>query len=186
MKKLVWCFLLAMACLIVVGCGKVSQDQQTEELPAPSDEYGTVETESVATLVAKFNARVLENGSLNPASDDYRTISEQRYWYGLVTGISLVVVPKEFQNDTQNEIVDYMVLYVEKDNENEAMVPDYLKALIQANNDAITDDEVEKLLTEAKSKSSTGETSNNGKGISIGYIENDDNDQYQVIRLYEE
>ena len=78
-----------------------------------------------------------------------------------------------------------MVLYVEKGNENEAMVPDYLKALIQANNDTITDDEVEKLLTEAKKKSSTGETSNNGKGISIGYIENDDNYQYQVIRLYE-
>lgn len=185
MKKLIWCFLLALACLIVVGCGNTSQNQSTEDIPAPSNEYGTVENESVEILVAKFNTQVLENGSLNPASNDYRTTSEQRYWYGLITGIYLIAVPEEFQNDSQNEIVDYMVLYVEKGNENEAMVPDYLKALIQANNDTITDDEVEKLLTEAKEKSSTGETSNNGKGISIGYIENDDNYQYQVIRLYE-
>lgn len=28
-------------------------------------------------------------------------------------------------------------------------------------------------------------TVNNGKGIDIGYVDNDDNYQYQVIRLYE-
>ena len=39
-------------------------------------------------------------------------------------------------------------------------------------------------LEEAKTKTNSGKTANNGKGISIGYIENDESYQYQVLRLY--
>ncbi len=62
---------------------------------------------------------------------------------------------------------------------------EYVRHLIKANNNNITDAEIETLLEEAREKSSDGITANNGKGISIGYIENEDNYQYQVIRLYE-
>ena len=45
-------------------------------------------------------------------------------------------------------------------------------------------EEINTLLEEAKQLATSGKTSNNGKGISIGYIDNADNIQYQVIRLY--
>lgn len=54
----------------------------------------------------------------------------------------------------------------------------------KANNNQITDSEIETLLEDVKSKPNSGETSNNGKGISIGYTENDETYQFQVLRLY--
>lgn len=39
-------------------------------------------------------------------------------------------------------------------------------------------------MTEAKERSSKKETSNNGKGIFVGFLEYDDHYIYQVIRLY--
>ena len=35
-----------------------------------------------------------------------------------------------------------------------------------------------------RTKSNSGKTANNGKGISIGYTEKDEAYQYQVLRLY--
>ena len=54
----------------------------------------------------------------------------------------------------------------------------------KANNSNITDNEIDSLLQEAKVKSTSGETANNGKGISIGYIEKNDSYQFQVLRSY--
>ena len=113
------------------------------------------------------------------------TTHEDAYWYGLITGISLIVYPVEYTGDMSSEIVDYMILYVEKNSENESMVSEYMKYLIKANNPDITDEEITSLLTEAKNAADFGKTVNNGKGIDIGYIDNEDNYQYQVIRLYE-
>lgn len=136
-------------------------------------------------LVAKFNAQVMDNNSaLNPASSDYLTIDDNKYWYGLYEGIYLVVVPQEFSNNPTNEIVDYMFLFVDKGGLYEDNAEEYVKYLIKANNENITNEEINTLLEESKQLATSSKTSNNGKGISIGYIDNADNIQYQVIRLY--
>lgn len=97
----------------------------------------------------------------------------------------LIVYPLEYTGDLNNDIVDYMVLYVEKNSDYESNVNEYMEYLIKANNPDITTEEINSLMTEAKNSASSGKTVNNGKGIDIGYIDNDDNYQYQVIRLYE-
>ena len=158
MKKILLVLLAGVLCFSV-GCGN---DSVEEEQPQ-DQEYGHVEKETAEVLVAKFNTQVVDNSSLNPASDDYLTTHEDAYWYGLITGISLIVYPVEYTGDMSSEIVDYMVLYVEKNSENE----------------------ITSLLTEAKNAADSGKTVNNGKGIDIGYVDNEDNYQYQVIRLYE-
>ena len=136
-------------------------------------------------LVAKFNTQVMDNNpSLNPASSDYLTIDDNKYWYSLFEGIYLVVVPQDFNNDSANEIVDYMFLFVDKGSQYESNAEEYVKYLIKANNENITDEEISTLLEKAKQLAPSSETSNNGKGISIAYIDNTDNIQYQVIRLY--
>ena len=40
-------------------------------------------------------------------------------------------------------------------------------------------------MTEAKNSVALGKTVNDGKKIDLGYVGNDNNYQYQVIRLYE-
>ena len=47
-----------------------------------------------------------------------------------------------------------------------------------------TDTEIDALLEEAKANSTTGKTVYNGKDIFVGYLDNNDYYQYQVLRFY--
>ena len=78
------------------------------------EKYGSVEKETVDVLVAKFNTEVTNHSSLNAASTDYLTKENDYYWYGLLEGVSLVVVPKKYTGDQATDIVDYMLIYVDK------------------------------------------------------------------------
>lgn len=185
MKKILLCLFMGVMMLGLTGCGTDSVEEAKQDLQEVQQEYGVVEEETAEVLVAKFNTEVMDNSSLNPASNDYLTTYEDSYWYGLITGIYLIVYPEEFTGDLSNDIVDYMILYVEKSSENESSINEYLEYLIKANNSNITTEEVNDLIIEAKDSAESGKTVNNGKGIDIGYIDNNDNYQYQVIRLYE-
>ena len=159
-------------------------ENQRQKLQETQEKYGWVEKETVDVLVAKFNTEIVDSSSLNPASTDYLTEDNNQYWYGLIDGIYLVVVPEKYTGDKSTEIVGYTLLYVDKTSKYESDAISYIKHLIKANNSNITDNEIDSLLQEAKVKSTSGETANNGKGISIGYIEKNDSYQFQVLRSY--
>ena len=169
---------LFIGCLC--GCTTSTLEKEYQD----TQEWGYVEKETVEVLVAKFNTQVVDNSSLNFASKDYLTIYDDSYWYNLLTGIYLIVYPIKYSGNLESDIVDYMVLYVEKDSENAAIVNEYMNYLVMANNPDITITEVEDLMVGARNTALAGTTVNNGKGIDVGYIDNDDNYQYQVIRLY--
>lgn len=178
-------------CFGLTGCGnsavedaKNELEEAEKDLQETYEKYGLIEEETVEVLVAKFNKEVADNSSLNPASEDYLTVGEDSYWYGLIEGVYLVVVPEEFSNDKATEIVDYMALYVDKTSQYASDSLEYAKHLIKANNSEITDAEIDTLLADAKASAADQKTANNGKGISVGYIETDEDYQYQVIRLY--
>ncbi len=183
-KKILTILVCGVMVLSLTGCGKSSVEDTKKELQESQEKYGFVEKETVDVLVAKFNTEVVDNSSLNPASTDYLTESDNQYWYGLIEGIYLVVVPEKYTGDKETEIVNYTLLYVEKTSKYETDASSYIKYLIKANNNDITDAEINTLLEDVKLKSNSGKTANNGKGISIGYTENDDVYQYQVLRLY--
>ena len=170
--------------LILTGCGKSDSDKVKDNSQVTQENHGRVEEETVETLVAKFNTEVVDNSSLNPASTDYLTESNNEYWYGLIEGIYLVAVPKKYTGDKAADIVNYTLLYVNKTGEYESDAASYVKHIIKANNNQITDSEIDTLLKEAKTKTNSGEAANNGKGISVGYTENEEKYQYQVLRLY--
>lgn len=176
----------------LTGCGlkeaKSDLEDAKKDLEETIEKYGFVEKEKVDILVGKFNTQVMDNsfGSLNPASDDYLTTGEDNYWYGLITGIYLVVVPEKFTGDKTTEDVSHMIIYVEKSSEFADDSLKYVKHLIKANNNEITDEDIDKLINEAKEKSkSTDEGAYNGSGIIVGYSEDEDTYQYQVKRMYE-
>ncbi len=185
MKKTILTILMCGLILIsLTGCGNATSVEDKKDPQEIEEKYGTVEKETVDVLVAKFNTEVVDNSDLNPASIDYLTEDNNQYWYGLIEGIYLVAVPEKYTKDKATDIVDYMLIYVDKNTSYESTVISYAKYLIKANNNEITDTEVDALLNEAKNIASTGKTSNNGKGISVGYLEKDDSYQYQVLRWY--
>lgn len=184
MKKVLLAVLLCgIIVLGLTGCGKSDLDQAKKDLEETQEKYGWVEKETVEVLVAKFNTEVVDNSTLNPASTDYLTEDNNQYWYGLIEGIYLVVVPEKYTGKT-TDIVDYMLIYVDKNTNYEEDVLSYTKHLIKANNNEFTDTEIDALIEEAKTKASSGKTANNGKGISVGYLETDEAYQYQVLRFY--
>ena len=156
-----------------------------QELQETKEKFGTIEEITVDELVTRFNTQVIKDGVFNPANDEYLAIEDNIYWYGLITGIYLGIVPEEFNNDPKTEIVDHTFIYTTKDSQPEEASIEYIKFLIKANNENVTDEEIDNLLEEAKELSSSKTNAICGKGITIGYIENEDNYQYQVVRLYE-
>ena len=185
MKKTLFAILLCGVIVLgLTGCGKSSVDDAKKDLQGSQEKYGSVEKETVDVLVAKFNTEVVDNSTLNPASIDYLTEYNNQYWYGLVDGVSLVVVPKTYTGDKATDIVDYMLIYVDKTSKYDDDALTYAKHLIKANYNEATEDEINTLLKEAKTKSTTGKTAYNGKGVSVGYLDNNDYYQYQVLRFY--
>lgn len=188
-KKIIIICLIMIILAIVISLGvklylNNDLENQRQKLQETQEKYGWVEKETVDVLVAKFNTEIVDSSSLNPASTDYLTEDNNQYWYGLIDGIYLVVVPEKYTGDKSTEIVDYTLLYVDKTSKYESDAISYIKHLIKANNSNITDNEIDSLLQEAKVKSTSGETANNGKGISIGYIEKNDSYQFRVLRSY--
>lgn len=183
-NKLFIILMCGIMLLSLTGCGKSKVEEAKKDLQESQEKHGSVEKETVDVLVAKFNTEVVDNSSLNPASTDYLTESNNQYWYGLIEGIYLVVVPEKYTGNKETEIVDYMLLYVDKTSKYEADAISYIKYLVKANNNQITDSEIDTLLEEAKTKLNSSKTANNGKGILISYAEKSDAYQYQVLRLY--
>lgn len=177
-KNISYILLCGILVLSLTGCSKNKNDLQESQ-----EKYGAVEKENVEVLVAKFNTEVKDNSTLNPASTDYLTEDNGEYWYGLIDGIYLVVVPEKYIGD-KTEIVNYTLLYVNKSSKYVSDASSYIKYLIKANNQEITEAEISTLISEVKEKVNSGKTANNGKGISISYTESDDVYQYQVLRLY--
>lgn len=177
-KVLSYILLCEILVLSLTGCSKDKNNLQESV-----EKYGAVEKENVEVLVAKFNTEVKDNSTLNPASTDYLTEDNGEYWYGLIDGIYLVVVPEKYIGD-KTEIVNYTLLYVNKSSKYVSDASSYIKYLIKANNQEITEAEISTLISEVKEKVNSGKTANNGKGISLSYTESDDVYQYQVLRLY--
>ena len=173
-------------CFAIVQASKHNLEETKNDLEETQKKYGWVEKENIDVLVAKFNTQVMDNdsSSLNPALTDYLVEENNQYWYGLIEGIYLVVIPEKYTGDKTADIVDQMLIYVQTSTKYENDVQKYAKYLIKANNEEITDSEIETLLKEAKNNASAGKTSNNGKGISVGFLQADNHYEYQVIRLF--
>ena len=181
---------LIVILLAVGGCIAVKiylnkdLEKQKQNLQETVEKYGYVEKENVAVSVAKFNTEVMDNKVGNPASDEYMVVQDNLYWYGLLTDIYLYIKPENFTENKDNDITATMAIYYSKNIEDETTAINYVKALIKANNENLTDSDIDYLITEAKALSNDKKTSNNGKGISVGYIDNGEKIEYQVIRLY--
>lgn len=141
-------------------------------------------------MIAKFNTEIMDNGLNTPAYDDYLTVEDGSYQFGITENISYYLQPVKFTGDKEKDILNMSALYFHKDNYNEEEAIKYVRCLIKSNNYDLTEEEINDLIINAKEKSikkgkeGRKETANNGKGISVGFLEYENNYIYQVIRLY--
>lgn len=185
MKKTILTMLLCSVMILgITGCGKDKVEEAKKDLQETQEKYGWVEKETVNTILAKFNTEIMDGGVNTPASDDYMVVDNGIYWFALTDDVSIYLKPIESTENKEKDILDMSAIYMDKDKYDENTAIKYTKLLIKANNAEITDSEIDTLLKEAKEKSSSKETANNGKGISVGISNANDHYEYQVIRLY--
>ncbi len=156
-------------------------DKQKEHLEDTINKYGVVTEVTVEESVAKFNTLVMDKNIGNVASDEYFTVDNNLYWYGLIDDVYMYVKPINFSGNKDKDITNIMTIQYSKNSKNSDVAINYVKALLKANNDKLTDSDIDYLMSEAKNSK---KNSNNGMGISVSFVENDEIIEYQVIRLY--
>lgn len=171
-------------CFAIVQFSKQDLENAQKDLQEALEKYGTVEKEIVNVLVAKLNTEIMDNGINTPASDELMVAQDGLYWYGLTDDVSIYVKPVEFSNDNKKDIAEISAIYMSKDVYDEQIAIKYAKLLIKANNEELTEDEIDTLIKDAKTVSKDNKMSNNGKGISVAIVESDSHFEYQVKRLY--
>lgn len=171
-------------CFAIVQFSKQDVENAQKDLEEAYEKYGTVEKEIVNVLVAKLNTEIMDNGINTPASDELMVAQDGLYWYGLTDDVSIYVKPVEFSNDNKKDIAEISAIYMDKEKYNEETAIKYAKLLIKANNESLTEDEIDTLIKDAKASSKDEEFANNGKGISMAILESDSHYEYQVKRLY--
>ncbi len=159
-------------------------EKAKEELNQTIEKYGYVEKENIHTLIAKFNTEIMDNGLEYPASDDYLTIQDDTYWYGLYDDVYCYIVPEKFTEDKEEDIASMMSIYYPKNSSNEKLALEYVRHLIKANNSNLTSTDIDNLIKEAKAISKNNKNAQSGKGIALALKETDDYYNYQVIRIF--
>lgn len=161
-----------------------SLEKDKKDLELTIKKYGTVEKETVSMTVSKFNTEIMESGIEYPASDEYLSIENNEYWYGLYDDIYCFVMSDDFSSDKEKDIVSMIGIYYPKNSPNEELAQKYVKNLLKANNGELSDKNIENLIEEAKKLSSKNKNAQSGKGIALALKETDDYYNYQVIRIY--
>lgn len=186
--------IIKVICLIAVALAIISYfginyylkkdlEKAKDDLQQTIEKYGYVEKENVLTVISKFNTEIMDNGLEYPASDDYLTIENNEYWYGLYDDIHCFVIPEKFSNNKEEDIVSMTGIYYPKNSQNKDLALKYIKNLIKANNNQLSDTEISNLVNKAE-KSKNNENIQSGKGIALALKETDEYYNYQVIRIY--
>lgn len=184
-KKILNCLLCTVVLLGVVGCSNDNKPpEDVPDEPIQQENLGNVVQETVNTIVAKYNTEIMDNGLNTPAYDDYMLVENGLYWFGLTEEVSFYIKPLQCTEDKTKDIAEISGILVKKENFNEDTALKYFKYLIRANNYDLSDDEIESLIKEAKALQKDKFMANNGKGLYVAIIENNDNVEYQVKRIY--
>lgn len=158
-------------------------EQTKQELQETIEKYGTVKQENVSTIIAKLNTEIMDSGTNTPATEDSLVIENQLYWYAITENISCYIKPQKFTGKKEEDIVEMVALWYEK-SEDEQTIEQYAKYLIKANNEDLTEKEIDQIIKDAKKLSPKNQNAQSGKGLAVAFKEADNHYEYQVIRIY--
>lgn len=159
-------------------------EKTKNELKETIKKYGYVEKENVLTIISKFNTEIIDSDLEFLASDDFLTKENDEYWYRLYDDIYCFVVPEKFTGDKEKDIISMIGIYYSKNSSNGELATKYIISLLKANNEELTDKDIDDLIVESKRLSNKSKNAQSGKGIALALKDAADYYNYQVIRIY--
>ena len=186
-KTFIICLIIIILILLgFLGIKYISNknlEREKKELQEIINKYGVLEKENIETTISKFNEQIKNNNTLNLAMDNYLTIDNEQYWYGLEEDIYCFVIPEKFTGIKNKDITKIIGIYYKKAVTKENVI-DYIKYLIKANNNELSETEIDEFINKAENLSKNKKVVSNGKGLTLGVFENDEHIEYQITRLY--
>lgn len=188
-KGIIISIIVVVLIIIAVGIAFVYSAKKEVEIAQKEyeekvEKYGSVERETVDTVIAKFNTEIMDSGLNTPATNESMVTEDGLYWYALTENISCYVRPVEFTGDHKTDNAELISIYFDKEGYKEETAINYWKKLIKANKVELTNEEINTLVEDAKANKDSEEMTANGKGIYAAIIETDNHYEYQVKRLY--
>lgn len=159
-------------------------EKQKNELEQIKNSIVYSEEENVYISVAKFNTEIMDNGMQYPLREDSLVKQDETYYYGVYEDICFYLTPVEYTGDLEKDITQDMAIYYPKETTNEEIAKKYIKNLIKANNQDLSDEDIERLITKSEELSKEEKAADENNGIFISYDENDESKFYIVSRKY--
>lgn len=160
-------------------------ERQQRELEEAKNNVVYSQQENVKTSIAKFNTQIMDNGLGTPIYDDNLVIEEGNYFYSIVEGVYFYVTPVQFSENQEVDITQDMAVFYPVDTADEEKAMQYVKFLIKANNESLTDEQINDLIEKSKTLAQDNLAANENNGLLLSYDEQDNHKYYIVTRNYE-
>lgn len=142
-----------------------------------------VEEENVNTSIAKFNTQIMDNGLNTPIGDNSIQKDGTNYVAAISSeGIYFYIKPVEYTGDLEKDISKDLSVFYRPESEEKAL--EYVKYLIKANNDTISDEVIESMISNAEGRSKEGFAVNENNGLLLSFDEDEEYKYYIVTRRY--
>ena len=168
-----------------------SADQNTDTDTGSDDNSGTVYSQKVTVLktIEQFNSELTKKGIEYLADNEYVTIHENAYFFGLVDDVGFYIYPVQYTGDQAADISLEMGVFIPSDSKSTALLEDYTNCLLKANDSTLTDDTITSAMASAKELAELEGDSQYidlENGLYLGYdTDFDGSIRYVVMRVYE-
>ena len=154
-----------------------------KELEDAKNSIVYVEEENVNTSIAKFNTQIMDNGLNTPIGDNSIQKDGTNYVAAISSeGIYFYIKPVEYTGDIEKDISKDLSVFYRPESEEKAL--EYVKYLIKANNDTISDEEIQSMISNAEGRSKEGFAVNENNGLLLSFDEDEEYKYYIVTRRY--
>ena len=154
-----------------------------KELEDAKNSIVYVEEENVNTSIAKFNTQIMDNGLNTPIGDNSIQKDGTNYVAAISSeGIYFYIKPVEYTGDLEKDISKDLSVFYRPESEEKAL--EYVKYLIKANNDTISDEVIESMISNAEGRSKEGFAVNENNGLLLSFDEDEEYKYYIVTRRY--
>lgn len=183
-KEIIITIIIIVVCAAVYFGVRFFLDKDLED---QISQIAVVEHENVATSVAKFNTQILDSGMEVPVYQDSVTIQNDTYYFPLYEDVVFYVKPVNYTGNQEEDISSDVGIFYDADSKNEGLGKEYLKRLIKANKDTLTDEEIANLMSEAQTAAQEDKAVDKNIGIVLRYFAGDNGfNEFLIARKYKE
>lgn len=187
-RRIITCCIIIVIITLVIVAGVIgykNAQKEAESIDPNSPEqiekqFGFVEEQNVTAAITKYNTEIKHNNLEYQLEDINASIENNRYYFTIFEDIVCYITPVQFTGNRDNDIVSNMGIYYLAGSQNETMAIDYVRKLIEANNNELKLEETTYLMEQAKNN--PGEQAKNGSGLLVEYSNTGNRIEYQVTR----